>query len=91
MASNQRDDHVTAILGDEYDDELRARLLAALRSLGATASGSSSRALAGSQEIEEFEVSIDGYPVHIEAETYIGLSISGPVDIVNRIKERISA
>lgn len=91
LASNQRDDYVTAILGDEYDDQLRARLLAALRRMGAVASDSSSRSLAGSQEIEAFDVTIDGRPIHIEAETYIGLSVSGPQDIVNRIKEQVSA
>lgn len=88
LASNQNN-YVMVILGDEYDDQLRAKLLAALRSLRAVPNNPSSKALAGSQEIEEFDVTIDGQPVHVEAETYIGLSISGPEGIVNRVHKLV--
>jgi hypothetical protein len=78
------------ILGDEFDDALRERLLDALRQLGASASGPASRAVAGSQEVEELDVAIDGRTLHITAETYVGLSISGPDDLVQRVLSQMA-
>lgn len=72
-------------LGDEFDDGLRAKLLEVLRQLGATVSGPTSRAVAGSQEVEGLEVMIGGRTLCVTAETYVGLSISGPDDLVRRV------
>lgn len=72
-------------LGDEFDDALRDRLLKVLRQLGATASGAASRAVAGSQVVEELEVVIEGQTLCVTAETYVGLSIGGPEDLVQRV------
>lgn len=87
MASNQIESKVT--LGDEFDDELREKLMRVLKDLGATA-GDSSRLVAGSQDIEEFDALISGKKIHVEAETYVGLTVSGPNDIVEKIQTLVN-
>lgn len=77
-------------LGDEFDDALREALLDALRQLGAIALGPASRAVAGSQEVEELDVAIDGRTLRVTAETYVGLSISGPDDLVQRVLDQMA-
>lgn len=89
MDYKKRSDDVTVILGDEYDGVLRTKLIEVLKQCGAISSGAVNKFLAGSQEIEELTVNIDGCLVHIEAETYVGLSVSGPLNIVKRIEEMI--
>ncbi|HEY8938652.1 MAG TPA: hypothetical protein VIM59_00630 [Cellvibrio sp.] len=83
------EEDVTVILGDEYDDELRAKLINVLHQLGAVNSGPAQQFLVGSQDVQECDVNIDGKIIHIEAETYVGLSVSGPSNIVKRIQELI--
>lgn len=78
--------NASVVLGDEYDDALRARLMAVLKRLGAQVVGGPDTALAGSQEIEVLEVELDGRRLRVEAETYIGLSLSGPDDLVRRVQ-----
>lgn len=82
---------VTVVLGDEFDDALRAKLNEVLRQLGALPTGLSNRFVAGSQELEEFEVAVDGRKLHIEAETYIGLSIKGPNDLVQQVRSLMAS
>jgi hypothetical protein len=72
-------------LGDEYDDELRVALRQALSSLGALGV-SLDWGVAGSQELERFEVRVAGNKPLIEAESYIGLSVSGDADLVNLVQ-----
>lgn len=81
---------VTVVLGDEYDDDLRNRLVDALRSLGGTLEGTPLRGVAGSQDFESMIVDIGGSQIRVEAETYIGLSISGNPQLVQRIRDVIS-
>lgn len=91
MASNtENGNQVTAVLGDEFDDALRSKLLDALRQIGATNTGPASCFLAGSQNLEESDFYVEGCLLRIEAETYVGISISGPADIVRRIQELIA-
>lgn len=78
----------TIILGDEYDDDLRDSLVNALKVLGATPVVSD-WAAAGSQELETFEFELNGHTLCIEAETYIGLSLSGDEAQVNEIAKRV--
>lgn len=77
---------MTTILGDEFDASLRDRLSKALRGLDAQRIGVDRRAIAGSQELEEYEVMIGGMRLHIVSETYMGLSISGPANLVERVR-----
>lgn len=88
MASNSGH-QATVTLGDEFDEALRQKLVDVLRKLGALQSGGSNRFVGGSQELEKLEVTIDGRHLHIEAETYIGLSISGPDDLVERVRQLV--
>lgn len=81
----------TVVLGDEFDDVLRAKLLNVLRGLGAFVAGSEGRAIAGSQELEELDVAINGQVLHVEAETYVGLLICGPTELVKQIQRVMSA
>jgi hypothetical protein len=77
------------VLGAEHDEALRARLLDVVHSLGATAIGPAKRAMAGSQELLELDVSIDGQSLRIAAETYMGLSICGPDHLVRRVRDLV--
>jgi hypothetical protein len=45
--------------------------------------------VAGSQELETLDIEIDGRQLHVEAETYMGLSIAGPADLVDRVSEMV--
>ncbi|MBK1865282.1 hypothetical protein [Taklimakanibacter albus] len=74
----------TIMLGKEYDEELKARLVATLISLGAVHL-SSDWAVAGSQELAGFSVSLSGEILKVESETYVGLSIFGPAELVDEI------
>lgn len=74
----------TVILGDEYDAGLRERLFAVLRGLGADIADGD-WALGGSQEVETVRVRLNGAELTVEAETYVGLSLTGPDDDVDRI------
>lgn len=80
----------TVVLGDEYDDALRTRVFAALRRLGAEIAGDD-WALGGSQEVETVRVRLDGADLTVEAETYIGLSLTGPADAVDRVTAALAA
>lgn len=80
----------TVILGDEYDDALRERLLITLRALGAEMIDGS-WAVAGSQELESCRVRLDGEELVVEAETYVGLSLTGPAELADRVAAAIVA
>jgi hypothetical protein len=81
----------TIVLGEEFDDELRTDLIEVLRNIGATAT-QREWAVAGSQELERMAVTLRGNVNVIEAETYIGLSITGHesdlAEIANLIAQR---
>lgn len=76
------------ILGDEYDEDLKNRLLGYLRSINAKPL-TTDRGFAGTQELNSFSVEIGKEVVVIESETFVGLSISGPDDLVERISTMI--
>jgi hypothetical protein len=76
------------VLGDEYDDKLRKELLDTLREFSAQPIDQS-YGVGGSQEIERFEVEIEGENIEVESETYVGLSIAGNERVVNRIAARV--
>jgi hypothetical protein len=76
------------VLGDEYDDKLRRALLDTLREFSAQPIDHS-YGVGGSQEIETFEIEIEGESIKVESETYVGLSIAGDERVVNRIAARV--
>jgi len=76
-------------LGPEYDDATREALRAVLLELGAS-KVEVSWGVGGSQEIEAAVVRIGGREIAIEAETYVGLTISGDGDLVTSVADRVS-
>jgi hypothetical protein len=74
-------------VGHEYDEALFERLKSVLRALGYHIDIEWS-GVAGSQDISHWEISCPAGTLQIEAETYIGLSITGPVQLVAGIRER---
>ncbi len=83
-------DPVTVVLGDEFDESLRRRLIDSLRRIGACQPPMGDRFTVGSQDLEQLDVTIEGRRLHIEAETYVGLSISGPADLVAQVQRLVS-
>jgi hypothetical protein len=81
--------NITIVLGNEFDEVLRSNLLAVVKKRGAIENGSAERLLGGSQDFESFEITLDGRLVLIEAETYIGLQVSGPSEIVTQIANEV--
>ena len=84
--SNQK----TLMLGTEYDDALRDAIRGVMRRLGAKKL-SHNWVVVGSQEIETLEVLVGTDRVVVEAETYIGLSVCGPIEVVDRLQSMIKA
>ena len=78
----------TIVLGPEHDQRLRTVLRDVLREL-ATGTPRHEWGVAGSQELETLDIEIDGRQLHVEAETYMGLSIAGPADLVDRVSEMV--
>ncbi len=79
---------VTVIFGPEYNETLRTTVMDVVEQLGASVE-SRNWSVAGSQEIETVQARLADQEIIIEAETYIGLSITGDEDTVNEISERV--
>jgi len=78
-------DRIRIVLGPEWDDKLRTRLGDVLRGLAAVQT-SSSWSPGGGGELETVEFSLGDQVLEVESETYIGLSIAGPRELVEKIK-----
>ncbi len=77
-------DEKTVVLGDEYADRLRTTLRDVLKDLA-----TSKPRHEWIPDFETLDVDIDGRTIHVEAEIYVGLSINGPADLVDRIIEMV--
>ena len=77
-------DSKTVNLGKEYDAQLREALRHTLLELGAIVTDKS-WGVGGSQEVETLQVSLAGGTLSVDAETYVGLSITGAPDLVDRV------
>jgi len=75
---------MTLRVGDEYDSSLLSRLRTAVASIGGTMTESFWGA-GGSQEITRYEISLPDGGVEVEAETYVGLSLRGPAQLVQQL------
>ena len=78
------------ILANEYDDKLRQALMELLAALGADIAAHQ-WGLGGSQIIETKKVYLGKDLVIVEAETYVGLSITGEARIVERVAAMFAA
>ena len=72
------------VLGNEYDDALRQELMACLTAMGADVDAHQ-WGLGGSQILETIKVSLGRDRLVVEAETYVGLSITGEARVVDRV------
>ncbi len=78
----------TIVLGAEHDPKLREVVLNTLRELGGYPKHHD-WGVGGSQELETLEVDLGGKVVTVESETYIGLSITGDSELVDKIAVRV--
>jgi hypothetical protein len=78
------------ILGNEYDEVLRHALMDCLTALGADVAARQ-WGLGGSQTLETTKVYLGKALVVVEAETYVGLSISGEARLVDRVAAVLAA
>lgn len=78
----------TVTLGPEYDESLRVTLRDILAHLGGNGLPHD-WGVAGSQEVETTCVQVGAERVVIESETYIGLCIRGPAELVDRIRDMV--
>jgi hypothetical protein len=78
------------VLGDEYDEKLRQALTGCLAALGADVAVQQ-WGLGGSQLLETRKVYLGKNLLVIEAETYVGLSITGESRIVDSVAAALAA
>ncbi|WP_144037887.1 hypothetical protein [Sphingopyxis sp. KK2] len=79
---------VTALLAPEHDLATTNALLRALHEMGAEEI-SRNWGVAGSQEISMLRFSLGEQQLIVEAETYIGLSVTGTRETVDAITSRV--
>ena len=77
------------VLGDEYDEALRHKLMCALAGLGATIEAHQ-WGLGGSQIIQTTKVLLGKDLLVVECETYVGLSLFGEARVVERVAALVS-
>lgn len=77
-------EQITENIGAEYDEKVWELLKSAIAALNGKVSDQQ-WALAGSQELNFFEIDIEGEKIEVESETYMGISISGSSEIIKRI------
>lgn len=78
------------VLGSEYDDALRQSLMQCLSEMGADVAARQ-WGLGGAQILETTKVSIGRDVLVVESETYVGLSVSGPARLVDRVAALLAA
>ena len=79
----------SVIVGNEYDPHIRSKLVEVLGKLDAKCA-KESWAVVGSQEIFVSQFTINGKDIEIESETFVGITISGPEDIVNKVVDAMN-
>jgi len=78
------------VVGREYDKALRHALFELLAELGAQIAARQ-WGLGGSQILETAKVSIGKDTLVVEAETYVGLRLSGEARVVDRVAALLAA
>jgi len=79
----------TWVVGAEHDKALFLALGAALRKLGCTLEDNT-WGVAGSQELGRWVLESSLGQIVVEAETYVGLSVSGPIEAVDALRLQMS-
>ena len=83
------DEEATVVIGEEYDERVWEALRGVLRDLGASIVYEDWR-LGGSQEIDRFAVELPAGRLCVESETYIGISISGSIILVESVRKMVA-
>ena len=78
----------TLNLGPEYDQKMLQGLFDALTAEGAQTIDQRADVV-GSQEIGYWKFQLDHGTVEVNAETYLGISLSGPVELIARLTQII--
>jgi hypothetical protein len=78
------------VIAPEYDEAAFRRLGTALKHLG-FAVQANWNALAGSQDISHWELSSPNGALTIENETYVGLWVEGPTEVVQRLRHQFDS
>jgi hypothetical protein len=81
-------EHITITLGDEYDASLMDALRVVLLRYGAEEM-ETSWGVGGSQEVSTVTVQVGHTVILVVAETYMGLSLTGPRAIVEQVAEQV--
>lgn len=79
----------TIQLGPEYDHKMLQALFDALTAEGAQTIDQRTAEGGGSQEIGYWKFELDRGIVEVSAETYLGISLSGPIDLVVHLTQII--
>jgi len=77
------------VLGNEYDDVLRQAVLDCLGVMGADIAARQF-GFGGSQIIETMKITLGKDLLVVEAETYVGLSVSGEARLVDRLASMVA-
>jgi hypothetical protein len=80
----------TIVLGAEHDVQLLATVVEVLRDMAATMLNHT-WGVAGSQEIRVLEATVNGHPVRIEVETYVGITLTSNGELADEIARRVQA
>lgn len=80
----------TLVLGEEGDSNTAAALQVVLKELGASFEDRT-WGVGGSQEVFSLVAHVAGSKLMVESETYEGLSITGPSDLVKEVAIRVQA
>ena len=76
------------LLGPEHDEALFERIEDFVRAAGGRI-GESSFTLGGSQELRVYEIVLREGRLNLTAETYVGLSLRGPAELVRKIRDAV--
>ena len=76
------------VIGNEYDEKLIKLLFLTLQEIGAVKKDESS-ALAGSQDYYLARYEVNNLILTVEIETYIGVTLSGPSNVVREISNKL--
>ena len=78
------------VVGPEYDEQLFHRLGCVLRAFGFKLD-TKWDGVGGSQDIRHWEITSPEGVLVVDSETYMGLSIHGPAELVCRIRQEFEA
>ncbi len=76
------------VIGNEYDEKLIKSLFLTLQEIGAVKKDESS-ALVGSQDYYLVRYEVNNLNLTVGIETYIGVTLSGPSNVVREISNKL--